>query len=184
MHEIDDQDVIAAVLEGDTEAYGVLVQRYQKPIFNAAYRMTGSREDALDLAQDAFLKAFEELHRFRTGQKFFPWIYTIVMNRSKNHLRWNRQWKSEPMEDHEGDCEQHAPYQHEEALCRQLDSNRLVVALEKLPVDQREALVLRYQDDFSMEEIAQALRLSLSGAKMRIARGLARLREIIGHHTA
>ncbi len=182
MHEIDDQDVISAVLEGDTEAYGMLVQKYQKPIFNAAYRMTGSRQDALDICQDTFLKAFEELHHFHAGRRFFPWIYTIAMNRSKNHLRRNRQWKTEPVEDHEGDADRNEPRREEEALCRRLDSHRLQQAMKKLSVDQREALILRYQDDRSMEEISQALKLSLSGAKMRIARGLARLREIIGNH--
>lgn len=181
MSEIDDGDLISAVLEGDTEAYGVLVERYQKPIFNAAYRMTGSRQDALDLAQEAFLKAFEELHKFRQGQRFFPWIYTIAVNRSKNLMRRNRQWKNEPFEDYGEHFEGHALHQNEELLCRQIDAGRLQLALYKLPLDQREALVLRYQDDRSMEEIAQALHLSLSGAKMRISRGLARLREIIGN---
>jgi RNA polymerase sigma-70 factor (ECF subfamily) len=181
MHEIDDQDVISAVLEGDTEAYGMLVQKYQKPIYNAAYRMTGSRQDALDICQDTFLKAFEELHRFQAGRRFFPWIYTMVMNRSKNHLRRNKQWKTEPVEDHEGDVECHEPHRQEEALCRRLDSQRLMRAMDELSVDQREALILRYQDDRSMEDISQALGLSLSGAKMRVARGLARLREIIGN---
>ena len=180
MDDSDDQDVILAVLDGDNEAFGVLVVRYQRPIFNLAYRLTKSHSDAVDLAQETFLKAFEELHRFRKGRRFFPWIYTIAMNLGRNFLRRSRQWQNESIEDHECCCEPHTLHHNEEKLCRQMDSRRIQEALHCLPLDYREALILRYQEDCSMEDIATALQLSVSGAKMRVMRGLGRLREIVG----
>lgn len=180
MDQSDDQQVIAAVLDGNAEAYAVLVERYQKPIFNLMYRMTQSRADALDLAQDTFIKAYEQLHRFREGKKFFPWIYTIGLNRSKNFLREKKLKQTCSMEDFEPGSGLDYPAQHEEVLCQRLDSQRVGRALHQLPMDYREALILRYQEDFSMEEIASTLGLSVSGAKMRVHRGLARLREVLG----
>jgi RNA polymerase sigma-70 factor (ECF subfamily) len=178
MDQRDDQEVIAAVLNGDAEAYAILVERYQKPIFNLMYRMTDSRADALDLAQDTFIKAYEQLHRFREGKKFFPWIYTIGLNRSKNFLRERKLKQTCCMDDCEPASGLDYPGQHEDAICDRLDSMRVRQVMDQLPMDHREALILRYQEDLSMEEIALALGLSVSGAKMRVHRGLARLREM------
>ena len=82
-----DQQVITAVLSGNVDDYRHLVLRYQRPILNLMYRMTGSREDALDLVQEIFIKAYENLEHFKTGSKFFPWLYTIGLNHGRNFIR-------------------------------------------------------------------------------------------------
>src|SRR4030042_6650971 len=87
MEELYDQQVITAVLTGNVDAYRHLVLRYEKPIFNLMYRMTGSRDDALDLAQETFIKAYEKLERFKTGSRFFPWLYTIGLNHGRSFIR-------------------------------------------------------------------------------------------------
>jgi RNA polymerase sigma-70 factor (ECF subfamily) len=175
----DDQQVISAVLGGDTEAYAILVKRYQKPIYNLMYRMTRSCEDASDLAQDTFIKAFEQLHRFREGHKFFPWLYTIGLNHSKNFLCQRKTSKTLPLEDWDPCSGLDHPGQQEENMCAQLDFQQLHAALDELPVDYREAVVLRYREECSMEDVATALKISLSGAKMRVHRALKKLREML-----
>jgi RNA polymerase sigma-70 factor (ECF subfamily) len=175
---LDDQQAISAVLTGDVNAFAVLVERYQKPIYNLMYRMTGSQPDALDLAQETFIKAFEKLDRFQTGKNFFPWLYTIGINHARNFLRRTRLEPKPVNEDWEEDGPVTCPGEEEERLCLRLDQQRLQEALLQLPEDYREAIVLRYQEELSMEDIAASLKLSVSGAKMRVYRGLDKLRQM------
>ncbi len=179
MDQLEEQRIISAVLDGDTDAFAMLVTRYQKPIYNLAYRMTRSQEDAADLSQEVFIKVYEQLYRFREGKKFFPWLYTIALNHTRNHLRKSKNSRiiASP------DCELHSDSnyagQEEDKICGRLDLQRLQSALLALPWEHREALILRYREELSMEEIASALSISLSGAKMRVHRGLKKLREIL-----
>jgi RNA polymerase sigma-70 factor, ECF subfamily len=179
MDQLEEQRIISAVLSGDVDAYAMLVNRYQQPIFNMIYRMTGSREDAADLSQDAFIRAYEQLYRFREGKKFFPWLYTIALNHTRNFLRKNKTSRTIAIED----CELHSDSDHiaqeEDKMCAQLDFQRLQGALGRLPWEYREAVILRYREELPMEDIAAALSISLSGAKMRVHRGLKKLREIL-----
>jgi RNA polymerase sigma-70 factor (ECF subfamily) len=175
---LDDQQAISAVLTGDVNAFAVLVERYQKPIYNLMYRMTGSQADALDLAQETFIKAYEKLDRFKTGKKFFPWLYTIGINHARNFLRRARLEPEPVREQWEEDRRVDNPGAEEERLSLHLDHQRLQQALLELPADYREAVLLRFQEELSMEDIAVALQLSVSGAKMRVHRGLDKLRRI------
>lgn len=179
MDQWEDQRVISAVLDGETDAYAVLVKRYQKPIYNLMYRMTRSPEDASDLAQETFIKAFEQLHRFKEGSKFLPWLYTIGLNHSRNFLSRRKASKTVPLEECDPGSGLDYPGQQEVGMCARLDYHHLRAALTELPTDYREAVVLRYHEECSMEDIASALRISLSGAKMRVHRGLKKLREIL-----
>ncbi len=179
MDQRSDQEVISAVLDGNINAYAVLVARYQQPIFNLMYRMTRSHEDAVDLAQEVFFKAYKQLYRFREGQRFFPWLYTIGLNLSRNFLRRNKSARNVPIEDCEPISGLDYPGQEEERMCSRLDMKRLHHALEQLSVDHREALILRYHEEVPVEEIAAALGLSESGVRMRISRGLKKLRDLL-----
>src|SRR5512137_2701433 len=87
MKQIDEAEIIGRVLGGDREAFAVLVDAYKGPVFSLAFRMTGSAQDADDLAQESFLRAFQYLGRFRAGERFFPWLYTVSLNVIRNHLR-------------------------------------------------------------------------------------------------
>lgn len=181
MDQFDDLQCICAVLDGDVDAYSAIVERYQKPIFNLMYRMTGSHADALDLAQEAFMRAYERLDKFQKDKRFFPWLYTIAMNQAKNLLRNNRRVsQSSYIDEWEGCSGLDYPQQQEEFMCSQLDSRVLYDAILQLPIDYREAIVLRYREELSIEEIAEAFEISVSGAKMRIHRGLNKLRDILG----
>jgi len=83
-HEI---EIVRHVLEGDVQAFELLVLRYQKPIYNLAFRATASEDSAADLTQEAFAKAYERLERFDRSKRFFPWLYTIAVNVVRDHLR-------------------------------------------------------------------------------------------------
>jgi RNA polymerase sigma-70 factor, ECF subfamily len=179
MNHIEEQQIIAAVLGGDIDAYAMLINRYQQPIFNMIYRMTGSHADAADLAQDAFIKAYEQLYRFHQGKNFFPWLYTIALNQARNFLRKNRNQKMVPVKEFEDHSGLDYAAQQEDRMCVELDSQRLQGALAKLPWEYREAVLLRYREELPMEDIAVALSISVSGAKMRVQRGLKKLRHIM-----
>ena len=171
--------MISSISKGDVNAYSILVLRYQKAIFNLMSRMTGSYEDATDLTQETFIKAYEQLYRFQKGKKFFPWLYTMGLNHARNFLRHKKLTSYVPLEDCEIDCGLDYPGKQEDEICAKLDYEQLQAALDQLPFDYREAIILRYQEGLSMENVAEALSLKLSAAKMRVHRGLARLREIL-----
>ena len=179
MDQSSDQEVISAVLDGNINAYAILVARYQQPMFNLMYRMTRSHDDAVDLAQEVFIKAYEQLCRFRKGQRFFPWLYTIGLNHSRNFLRRNKSARNVPIEDCEPTSGLDYPGQQEDRMCSLLDVQRLHNAMDQLSMDYREALILRYHEEVPVEDIATALKLSESGVRMRISRGLKKLRQIL-----
>jgi RNA polymerase sigma-70 factor, ECF subfamily len=179
MDQFEEQQVVSAVLDGNVNAFAVLIQCYQQPIFNLICRMTGSQADAADLVQDAFIKAYEQLYRFQRGKRFFPWLYTIALNHTRNFLRKRKNDKTLSIEDCDLQNGSDQVTAEEEKMCTQLDSQRLQSALVRLPWEYREAVILRYREELSMEEIADALSLSVSGAKMRVHRGLKKLREIL-----
>ena len=179
MDQPDDQQVICAVMNGNVNAYSTLVLQYQKPIFNLMYRVTGSYEDAKDLAQETFIKAYEKLDHFRTGARFFPWLYTIGYNHARNFVQRGKSLQQSSDKDFENNSGLDYPSQQEERVLAQIDFLRIYQALDQLPVDYREAVILHYHEGLSMEDIATALQLSISGAKMRVHRGIKKLREII-----
>ena len=179
MDSSDDQQVIRAVMNGNVNAYSILVQQYQRPIFNLMYRVTGSYEDAKDLAQETFIKAYEKLDHFRMGARFFPWLYTIGYNHARNFVQRGKPFQQSSEEDFENNSGLDYPSQQEERVLAQIDFLRIYQALEQLPLDYREAVILHYHEGLSMEDIATALQLSVSGAKMRVHRGIKKLREII-----
>jgi RNA polymerase sigma-70 factor (ECF subfamily) len=175
----DDQKVITAVLAGNKDAYSTLVQRYQRPIFNLMYRVTSSYEDALDLTQETFIKAYEKLDTFRSGSRFFPWLYTIGFNHVRNFKRRDKLSHEVLYQNRGEESYLDGPACQEDEMHAKLDFQRLFQGLQKLPVDYREALILHYREGLSMEDIGAALQLSVSGAKMRVHRGLSKLRQII-----
>jgi RNA polymerase sigma-70 factor (ECF subfamily) len=175
----DDQQVVSAIMNGNVNAYSILVKQYQKPIFNLMYRITGSYEDAKDLAQETFIKAYEKLDHFRMGARFFPWLYTIGYNHARNFVQRGKPFQQSSDEDFEENTGGDYISRQEERILAQIDFLRIYQALEQLPMDYREAVILHYHEGLSMEDIATALQLSVSGAKMRVHRGIKKLREII-----
>jgi len=174
----DEQSCIDRVLRGEVNAFGTLVERYQKPIFNLMYRMVGSSDKAADLTQETFIRAYQKLERFHPGRRFFPWLYAIGLNLARDFVRkktWDLERGFSVNPESLSGC--NSPGDQHDRMCESLDFLRLEKALDQLPVIYREALILRYHDEHSMGDIAAALNLSVSAAKMRVHRGLDMLRE-------
>ena len=175
-----ERKIIVRILEGERNAYALLVDEYKKAIFNLAYRMTGSYEDARDLAQETFIRAYVNLNKFNREQRFFTWIYTVGLNLIRNHLKKKRQDRSR------GTVERTFPKpgigdsdRIEQETIRLQENDRLNIAMQKLPSDLREAIVLRFYQDLSFEEIAAISDASVSAVKMRVYRAQERLRALM-----
>jgi len=179
MAEVSEGVLVEEILAGNKDVYRILVDRYKNVVFNLAYRMTGSPEDALDISQETFIRAYQSLSRFRVGEKFFTWLYTICLNVSKNHLRQKARrlrlqgavYEETIGRDISGSCPETSLLDKEEA-------SQLQGLLMEVPEHYRSAVVLRYNDGLSYEEISQLLGISVSGAKMRVKRGLDKLRSL------
>src|SRR5271157_5148342 len=94
MDQKNEAEIVARVLKGDRQAYALLVDEYKSPIYNLAYRMTGNLEDADDLTQETFIRAYQYLWRYETSKKFFTYIKTLALNLIKNHFKKNKYNKS------------------------------------------------------------------------------------------
>jgi len=178
MFAIDDQTIVARVVDGDRDAFGMLVSKYQVPIYNLMLRSVSSAEDADELAQEVFLKAFSRIGTYQPSRtKFFSWLYAIGMNTARDHLRKRQRQQTagpvDPFED-PGVSGEVAATDDPEQPWADMQTLRQVLAM--LPINQRETLILKYRYGMTMQEIADVFNISASAVKMRIQRGLANLR--------
>lgn len=170
----DDDQTVRQVLQGDVDAFADLVRRYQKPIFNLMRRALESPQEAADLTQEAFLQAYRKLRRFTPGRQFYPWLYTLSLNLLRSHRRRPARPMLSLEEVPEAVCWPAPP-----ASCKEDGVHDLEQALAQLSLETREALLLHYREQWSIPEIASALGLSPSATKMRVHRGIARLRMLM-----
>lgn len=147
---------------GDRRALETLVQQYQRPVYNAAFRMLGNADEAADVTQTTFLKAFESIDRFNPKYRLFSWIYRIALNESIDQLKRSRRF--EPyVETHA--AERDRP-QDRAAQSQAVD--QVQAALMELKEDHRSVLVLRYFTECSYEQIAEILDLPGKTVKSRL----------------
>jgi len=173
--------VINAVLDGDVNAYEYLVKAYEKNVYNLALRMVGNSEDAYDMSQEAFIKAYNSLHSFRGDSKFSVWLHRIVSNVCLDYLRArNRKAtvslsvENDDGEDVELDIADEAS-SPQALLDRSLTRDAVRRGLQALPPDHREILLLREIQGLSYEEIADTLELEVGTVKSRIFRARKKL---------
>ncbi|BCS88198.1 RNA polymerase sigma factor [Pseudodesulfovibrio sediminis] len=169
-------EIVKDVLLGDTQAFGLLVREYKGPVFNLMLRMVSDGDIAADLSQEAFVKAYEKLDSFKLGKRFFPWLYSIALNVARDWLRSNGRDKHVFMEDASVMVPPGDGQDTHKAIENRLDGGKAFEMVLALPTKYREALMLRYKYEFSMQEIATSLEISVSGAKMRVSRGLDMIR--------
>ena len=177
----EEQGFIDRCLRGDNEAFRPLVQRYQRVAFSVALRMLGSRADAEDVAQQAFVDAYAALERFRGEGRtnaFSTWLLRIVINRAKDVLKSKKRTESPLDADVAGDeaMFSHAPVSPEVKLGQAEDRRMLEAALLAVPAKYREVLVLKDVEDLSYEQIRTILRLPITTLKIRAVRARAMLR--------
>lgn len=180
---MDDRAVIEQVLAGDNDAFGILVERYQTKIYNLALRMCGNEDDAFDLAQESFLRAWRNLGSFQFESAFSTWLFRLCSNICLDFLRAKKRRAavSLTMTDDEGEENQleipDPGKTPEEAVFAAEDRELLTRALNELPADQREILTLRAIDDLSYSEIARILNLQEGTVKSRLSRARTALRK-------
>ena len=167
-------EIVARVLKGDRQAYALLVDEYKSPIYNLAYRMTGNLEDADDLTQETFIRAYQYLWRYDTSKKFFTWLYTLALNLIRNHFKKNKYNKSS--EELSANLLADKNPSPETEL---IETQEISVYLLSLEYESRALLIMKYQQGLTFEEIAQITGKSLSAVKMRIYRGLEKLKELL-----
>ena len=160
MADTDDAAVAARCLAGDANAYEAIVTRYQRGLFNVAYRMLGNSEDARDATQAAFIKAYEHLNTFDPSQRFVSWLYRILKNECLNVLRAKR--PTEPVSSGYAAADRDDPVEVKER------QQAIQAALLALTVEYREVVVLRHFTDLSYEEIAATLGIPARTVKSRL----------------
>jgi RNA polymerase sigma-70 factor (ECF subfamily) len=171
-----DEDLVERCRDGDRAAFTALVVRYQRPIYNAAYRVLGRSEDANDVAQIVFLRVAERLGDYDSNFKFFSWIYRIAVNESLNLLR--RDKRDDPLgeeEDTEGPESQGPEWQAREAEI----AGRIQKALMAMKPPDRVILTLRHFSDCSYDEIAEILAIDDKTVKSRLFEARGRLRTLL-----
>ncbi|MGI6029468.1 MAG: sigma-70 family RNA polymerase sigma factor [Candidatus Heteroscillospira sp.] len=186
MERDEEKRIIARVLGGDTEAFEALVIENQTLVYNLALRMVGNEQDAGDIAQDAFLRAYRSLENFRGDSKFSVWLYRLTSNICLDFLRARRRGKivslSRFSEDEDESIELEIPDEsmapHAQFEKKELHE-ALNLALQSLPDEQREILLLREVSGLSYDEIAAALSLEAGTVKSRIFRARKKLCNIL-----
>jgi len=174
----DDARLVASALSGNADAFGELVEKYEKLVYNAAYQLVRSEEDALDVAQETFLKAFRSLNSFRGDCRFSTWLYKICRNAALDYLRAEQRRRTVSLTEEDEDGSENVIDPPDPDLLsdpqRRLEQkeDRLAVraAINRLSREHREILVLRDMEGYSYEEIAEMLDLELGTVKSRINR--------------
>jgi RNA polymerase sigma-70 factor (ECF subfamily) len=173
-----DARLVEAAQRGDRDAFGDLVSRYQDRLFNTLLRIAGSREDAADAAQDAFVQAFLKLETFRGDAQFFTWLYRIAMNVALSRRRRHRPMGSlEAAKDCAGEEPMDAADGPGDAVLVQEQVDQVQSALADLGEQHRKILVLRELEGCSYEVIADILELPVGTVRSRLFRARLQLRE-------
>ena len=175
---LSDKEIISQVLRGDQQAYALLVQRYQNYVFTLTLRMIKNREDAEEVAQDAFIKAYKYLADFRGASKFSTWLYTIVNNTGITFLRKKK------LEVHSLDNEKifetadNTDSGMRANMVEQKSKLAMVNnAIKMLSPDDAEIITLFYKAEQTLDEIAGILGVEANAAKVRLHRARTRLKE-------
>ncbi len=184
-----EMDLVEQLRAGSQTAYVRLVERYEHPIYNVMLRMLGNPHDAGDVTQEVFIKIYRGIHGFNGDSNLRTWIYRIALREAANWRRWwlrrryNRTVSLDLVDPEDGETpvfenrlRDGSPDPAEQLMHSEMET-RLQAALKTLPVKYRMAVILRDVEDFSYEEIATTLHISLGTVKSRILRGRELLRE-------
>jgi RNA polymerase sigma-70 factor (ECF subfamily) len=177
---LEDDELVARAQRGDTRAFGTLVEEHQTIAFRTAYLLTGSAADAEDAVQDAFVKAYSALGRFRPGAPFRPWLLAIVANEARNRRRSAGRRERLALRAAEDPLSGGAVPSPEAALLDAERREELLRAVDDLREDDRMAIGCRYFLGLSEEETAAALGWRRGTVKSRTSRALDRLRDRLG----
>lgn len=175
-----DEELVALSIGGDAESFNQLVLRWERPIFALAYRVIGREEEARDVVQETFLRAFRGIGNFRGQAKFSSWVYRIALNLCRDWIRRERRAPIMPTPEGVDVIElaaEQGPVESIEDLVARNDISKVVADLmTRLPEEQRTAIVLKEYHGMTFQEIADLQGVPLSTVKTRLYQGLSVLR--------
>lgn len=176
--QMEEEDLIQRTLSGDQEAFGELIQTYKDSLFDMAYRILGNRADAEDILQDAFLTAYRHLSEFQHQARFSTWMYTIVLNRVRNHLRHQKviRWRSLDGRRFRHEDERPPEVPDKGPSIQTLAENKLELeALRKevarLPALYQSMFILHYFQGMPLDDVARRLNRPIGTVKVYLHRG-------------
>ena len=185
MTEIDDNILVKKVQAGNKDAFGELVLRYQKRIYNKAYSFTHNVEEARDLSQEIFLKAFKAIHRFRGNSAFYTWLYQIARNAGIDYTRKRNRRKLILF----GDMTLISRLSREKSQTQPIHqverdelNDQIKKAINKLSPRQKQVFVLRHYEGLSLKEIAETLGLKIGSVKAHHFNAVRKLRKLLSHY--
>jgi RNA polymerase sigma-70 factor (ECF subfamily) len=176
MYRDEEYSLIRECLRGDSERYAVLVDRYKDMVYNTAYRMLGDNDAAHDMAQDSFISAYNALGSFKYGSKFSTWLYSIAMNKCRDHMKSMKSFVALDDVSEKIACNGPNP---EESAHRKQEADALQSALNALPADFREAVVLKHIEGLDYKEMEEVLGVSVNVLKVRTHRARELLKKIL-----
>ena len=182
--ETDDRGLVARTRAGDADAFRVLVERHSRPLFRLAFRMTANQQDAEDVVQESFLRAYKQLGRFDERASFGTWLYRITVNCSLDHVRARQRRKEQaPPEDLEMDnpvehIASEAPEPDRLAMSGEV-RGRVTLAMAGLSASERTAFVLRHFEGMGIEEVSRVLGCQPGAAKHSVFRAVQKLRRAL-----
>lgn len=175
---MNDDQLIEQTLEGNRDAFGELVTKYQVRLYNTMIQVVGNREDAYDVTQDAFMQAYLRLDTFRRSSKFYTWLYRIAFNVAIGMRRRYRAYRvSESIQQEMSDRLVDREKRPDEKLISEENVNTVRDVVNSLDDDFRSVVVLRELEEFSYEEIAEILEIPIGTVRSRLHRGRILIRE-------
>jgi RNA polymerase sigma-70 factor (ECF subfamily) len=177
-----DEELVTRATAGDLDSFNQLVARWERPIYALAYRTLGREEDARDVVQDAFLRAFRGLKGFKGEAKFSSWLYRITLNLCRDWIRKQRRAPLIQVPEGDGDAIDMAEQlpspdeSVEDLVARRQMSDAVARAMADLPEEQRSTILLKEYHGLTFQEIAEMLDCPLSTVKTRLYQGLTVLR--------
>jgi|AGTN01.2.fsa_nt_gi RNA polymerase sigma factor, sigma-70 family len=187
MTAVTDELLVHKTIQGDRDAYGQLVERYQHQLYDLIFRMLNNREDARDVSQEIFMKVFRSLDKFRYESKFSTWLYRVATNHCLDFLRKKKREKeryaireSPPESSPGGELQSGAWCEPEQSLLQKESLQRLQQALGELPESYRLPLLLQHYRKMSYQEIAHIMDIPVKTVATRIYRAKNMLKECLG----
>lgn len=173
MIEYDDKECVRLCLQGETETYSILVERYEKQVFNIVYQMIHNYENAQDVTQSIFIKVYEKLDSYKPKYKFFSWLYRIAVNETLNYIQ--REKKNVELK-WEISSEEHSLLED----CEEEDEKKcLHEAVESMSIMYKSVIILKYFLQLSYEDIAYILDISEKKVKSRLFTARKKLRDYL-----
>ncbi len=187
MPDTDERELVIRAQNGEVQPFNLLVWRWQKPILNFLFRFLGNRNDAEELCQRTFVRAFQNLGALENPEKFRVWLFQIAANQARDFLRQRRRRRWLPLspsgkddgEESAIDLPDPDSLEAEESMQREGVRRILLSALQKIPEEQRKVVIMRTYHDLKFTEIAEILGVPVNTVKSRMYYGLQALRNIL-----